>query len=88
MVSLICTPTQYSIINSAKATPSIRTKRTSLKFSAKILCDNLNKTFKIIERLIDLFYKNRVVYFQYKGVRIPGQFTFPETEAFEKKIRF
>jgi hypothetical protein len=60
----------------------------SLKFSAKILCDNLNKTFKIMERLIDLFYKNRVVYFQYKGVRIPGQFTFPESESFEKKYEF
>lgn len=59
-----------------------------LKFSAKILCDNLNKTFKIIERVIDLFYKNRVVYFQYKGVRIPAQFTFPDTEAFEKKYEF
>lgn len=60
----------------------------SLKFDAKIICDNLNKTFKIMEKIIDMFYKNRVVYFQYRGIRIPGQFTFPDAEGFEKKYDF
>jgi hypothetical protein len=59
-----------------------------LKFSAKILCDNLNKTFKIMEKIIDMFYKNRVVYFQYRGIRIPGQFTFPDSESFQKEYNF
>ena len=59
----------------------------NLKFSAKVICDNLNKTFKIMEKVIDLFYKNRVVYFQYRGVRIPGQFTFPDTESFQKEYK-
>ena len=59
-----------------------------LKFDVKILCDNLNKTFKIMEKIIDMYYKNKVVYFQYRGVRIPGQFVFPDSENFEKKYDF
>jgi hypothetical protein len=59
-----------------------------LKFDAKILVDNLNKSFKIMEKVMDMYYKNRVVYFQYRGVRIPGQFTFPDQENFEKKYDF
>jgi hypothetical protein len=59
-----------------------------LKFKVKILCDNLNKTFKIMEKIIDMYYKNKVVYFQYRGVRIPGQFIFPDQEGFEKKYDF
>jgi len=60
----------------------------SLKFSSKIKCDNLNKAFKIMEKVIDLFYKNKVVYFQYRGVRIPAQFTFPDAESFQKEYSF
>jgi len=35
-----------------------------------------------------MFYKNKVVYFQYRGVRIPGQFTFPDSESFQKEYKF
>lgn len=52
----------------------------SVKFDVKIICDNLNKAFKIAERMLDVNYANRVMYFQYHGVRIPAQFQFPSTE--------
>jgi hypothetical protein len=60
----------------------------SLKYSIKIESDNLNKTFKIIEKIFDFYYKNQVGYFQYRGVRIPAQIVFPEDVAFEKKYDF
>lgn len=59
-----------------------------LKFSAKIKSDNLNKTFKITEKIFDLYYKNEVVYFQYRGIRIPGQIKFPESISNDKKYQF
>ena len=60
----------------------------SVKFDVKIISDNLNKAFKIAERMMDVNYANRVMYFQYNGVRIPAQFQFPATEAVEKKYTF
>jgi hypothetical protein len=60
----------------------------SLTFSVKIESDNLNKMFKIIEKIFDFFYKNQVRYFQYRGIRIPAQITFPEDATFEKKYDF
>jgi hypothetical protein len=60
----------------------------SVKFEIKIICDNLNKAFKIAENMLHLNYANRVVYFQYNGVRIPAQFQFPATETVEKQYKF
>jgi len=60
----------------------------SLKFNIKIESDNLNKTFKIIEKIFDFYYKNQVRYFQYRGIRIPAQIVFPEDIGFEKKYDF
>lgn len=59
-----------------------------LKFDIKIKSDNLNKTFKIIEKIFDFYYKNEVVYFQYRGIRVPGQIRFPETMTQDKKYNF
>lgn len=59
-----------------------------LKFGIKIKSDNLNKTFKIMEKIFDFYYKNEVVYFQYRGIRIPGQIKFPETMTQDKKYNF
>lgn len=59
-----------------------------VKFDIKVIVDNLNKAFKIAEELLDLNYSNRVVYFQYKGVRIPAQIQFPESETIEKSYKF
>ena len=59
-----------------------------VKFDVKVILDNLNKAFKVAESLLDLNYSNRVVYFQYKGVRIPAQIQFPESETIEKNYKF
>ena len=60
----------------------------SLKYSVKIESDNINKTFKIIEKIFDFYYKNQVQYFQFRGIRIPAQIVFPETADFQKTYSF
>jgi hypothetical protein len=60
----------------------------TLAFSIKIESDNLNKTFKIMEKIFDFYYKNQVRYFQFRGTRIPAQITFPEAAQFQKNYNF
>lgn len=57
-------------------------------FDVKIITASLNQAFKIIEQIVDLIYAHRVMYFRYKGLRIPAQFTFPETETVDRKYSF
>jgi hypothetical protein len=60
----------------------------TLSFNVKIESDNINKTFKIMEKIFDFYYKNQVKYFQFRGIRIPAQISFPETAAFTKNYNF
>ena len=38
--------------------------------------------------MLDINYANRVMYFQYNGVRIPAQFQFPTNETVDKVYKF
>ena len=60
----------------------------TLKFSLKFESDNLNKAFKILEKIFDFYYKNQVKYFQFRGMRIPAQISFPETADIQKNYNF
>lgn len=60
----------------------------SVKFDIKVISDNLNKAFKIAESMLNINYANRVMYFQYRGVRIPAQFQFPASETVDKVYKF
>ncbi len=60
----------------------------SLSYNIKIESDNINKTFKIMEKIFDFYYKNQVRYFQFRGIRIPAQVTFPDTAQFTKNYNF
>lgn len=60
----------------------------SLTFNIKIESDNINKTFKIMEKIFDFYYKNQVRYFQFRGIRIPAQVTFPDSAQFTKSYNF
>lgn len=59
-----------------------------LTYNVKIESDNINKTFKIMEKIFDFYYKNQVRYFQFRGVRVPAQITFPDTAQFTKSYNF
>ena len=60
----------------------------NVKFDVTIICDNLNKAFKISEKMLDINFSNRVVYFQYNGIRVPAQFFFPSQETVDKSYKF
>jgi hypothetical protein len=60
----------------------------ALTFNVKIESDNINKTFKIMEKIFDFYYKNQVRYFQFRGLRIPAQVTFPDSAQFTKSYNF
>lgn len=59
-----------------------------LTYNIKIESDNINKTFKIMEKIFDFYYKNQVRYFQFRGIRVPAQITFPDTAQFTKSYNF
>ena len=40
------------------------------------------------EKLFDIFYSNRVMYFQYRGMRIPALFVFPDQATNDKTYKF
>jgi len=60
----------------------------AVRFEVKVITASINQAFKISEKLLDLLYANRVVYFQYNGVRVPAQFHFSENETVDKKYSF
>lgn len=60
----------------------------TLRFTVDIESDNLNKMFKILERILDHYHKNTVKYFQFRGVRIPAGIVFPDTGKVEEKSQF
>tara|TARA_Y100000389_G_C17468472_1_gene527991 strand:- start:610 stop:1395 length:786 start_codon:yes stop_codon:yes gene_type:complete len=66
----------------------LRTLPMQLSFDIKVLTDNLNKTFKITEKIFDMYHANIVTYFQYRGIRIPAQVKFPETITNDNKYKF
>lgn len=57
-------------------------------FSIKIITASINQAFKIAQNIVDLVYAHRVMYFRYRGIRIPAQFTFPESEEINRKYQF
>ena len=59
-----------------------------VNFGVKIITSTINQAMRIAESMLDLNYSNRVMYFQYKGTRIPAGFHFPENETIDKKYSF
>jgi hypothetical protein len=41
-----------------------------------------------MEKIFDFYYKNQVRYFQFRGIRIPAQITFPDNADFTKNYNF
>jgi hypothetical protein len=60
----------------------------AVRFDIKVITGSINQAFKTAENILDLVYSNRVMYFQYKGIRVPAQFHFPEQETIDKKYVF
>jgi regulatory protein YycH of two-component signal transduction system YycFG len=59
-----------------------------ITYSVEIRFDTMNEAFKLTDMILDTFYANRVYYFQYRGVRIPAQFRFPDSADINKNYKF
>ena len=60
----------------------------TLSFSSELFADNLNQALKLTQEMLTTFYKNNVVYFQFRGIRIPGHVSFADDADIEKKFEF
>ena len=60
----------------------------NLMYKVEVRFDTMNEAFKLVDMFLDNFYANRVVYFQYRGVRIPAQFRFPDSTDINKNYTF
>lgn len=59
----------------------------NVTYGVEIKTSTLNQAFKVMEMVLEL-YANRVMYFQFRGMRIPAQFKFPESQQLDKKTEF
>lgn len=59
-----------------------------ISYELKFRTGNLNQTMKIVQGIWDELYKNNVYFFQYRGIRIPGQAFFDDTQNYQKKTPF
>lgn len=57
-----------------------------MTFTGIIKVDNMLQGFSILESLLEYFYKNRVNYFHYKGLRIPLMITFGDKGSATRKV--
>lgn len=60
----------------------------AIAFDIKVITASINQAFKIAQNLLDILYSHRVIYFQYKNIRIPAQLFFPDTKTIDKKNSF
>jgi len=57
-------------------------------YTVEVRFDTMIEAMKLIDMFLESFYANRVVYFQYKGLRIPAQFRFPDSADVNKNYKF
>jgi len=60
----------------------------TLNYDVEIKTASLNQAFKTVQTIIDIFYKNNIMYYQYKGLRIQSNIQFPESYNVEKILKF
>lgn len=59
-----------------------------ITFTVEVNFDTMNECLKLVDMFLDTFYANRVTYFQFKGLRIPAQFRFPDSDDINKTYKF
>lgn len=59
-----------------------------MNFNVKIQTDTMTDAFKIIQALIEVFYKVQIFNVSFKGVMVPCQVGFPENYNIEKMFEF
>lgn len=59
-----------------------------LTYELKFVMTNMNQAMKIVQGIWDELYKNNVYYFQYRGIRIPGQAFIDDSQNYDRKTPF
>lgn len=60
----------------------------TIKYSVDIKCDNYGQGFRISEAVLEALYKSTTIYFQYGGMRIPGDVMLSDSNDLDKKTSF
>ena len=60
----------------------------SIKYGVSVKCDNYGQGFRISQAVLEALYKSSVVYFQYEGMRIPGDVMLSDSHDLDKKTVF
>lgn len=60
----------------------------TIKISVDVQADNLGQAMRIMESIISTMYRSNVMYFQFKGMRIPSELLMGEGVDLDKKTEF
>jgi hypothetical protein len=60
----------------------------TIKVSVDIQADNLGQAMRVMEAILITIYKSNVMYFQYRGLRVPGEVLMADNVELEKKTEF
>lgn len=60
----------------------------TLIYDVDIKTASLNQVWKATQSILEVFYKNNIMYYQYKGLRIQSNIQFPESYNIEKILKF
>lgn len=60
----------------------------TLTYDVDVKTASLNQAFKVVQSIIEVFYKNNIMYYQYRGLRMQSNIQFPESYNVEKILKF
>ena len=60
----------------------------TIKMSVDVRADGLGQAMRVMEAIIATLYKSNVIYFQYRGMRVPAEALIADNVELEKKTEF
>jgi ribosome-associated toxin RatA of RatAB toxin-antitoxin module len=60
----------------------------TMRMSVEIQADGLSQGMRVMEAVLSTIYKSNVIYFNYKGIRVPMEALMGDNEELEKKTEF
>lgn len=60
----------------------------TIKVSVDIQADNLGQSMRVMQAILSTIYKSNIMYFQFKGMRVPAEILMADNIDLEKKTEF
>jgi hypothetical protein len=60
----------------------------TIKISADVQADNLGQAMRVMEAILTTVYKSNVMYFQFRGLRVPSEILMSDNIDLDKKTEF